>query len=162
MRHGRIKARKWADGFPSRDVKAEEAVAALEAIRARDGGKLTPEAVVDSARSKGSPRHRLFEWNDTEAARHELETWTRKYEEYRALAALVAVVKRLLGVTCPDGSGARAGQGAGRGTWHRTPRRPGSCSARCASPRRAGARSSFRSGSEVGSNSGLPRARNGP
>lgn len=173
MRQGRVNACKWAPGFPNRGVKAEDAVAVLEVIRARDGGELTPEAVVDHARARTSPLHRLFEWDDTEAARRfrldqarlllrsytivyetkretvievrgfqqvtnpqrervyvptlealrvpeyrdqileaarrELETWTRKYEDYRALAALVAGVNRLLGATCPDGSGTRAG-----------------------------------------------------
>jgi hypothetical protein len=149
-------------------VKAEDAVAALEAIRTDHGGELTPEAVVEHAQARTSPLHRLFEWDDTEAARRfrldqarlllrsytivyetrretvievrgfqqvtnpqhervyvptlealrvpeyrdqildaarrELETWTRKYQECQALAATVAGVKRLLDTTLPGGA----------------------------------------------------------
>ncbi len=173
MRHGKVTGCLWAPGFPNRGVKVEDALAALETIRERDGCELTPESVVDSARAKHSVLHPIFEWDDTEAsrrfrldqarlllrsytivyetkrdtvievrgfqqvtnqrhehvyvptldalrvpeyrdqileaARRELETWTRKYEDYHALAAVVAGVKRLLGGTFPDGSGARAG-----------------------------------------------------
>jgi hypothetical protein len=41
----------------------------LSEITDRDGGNLTPEAVVEDGRDERSPFHTLFEWNETEAAR---------------------------------------------------------------------------------------------
>ena len=40
----------------------------LEGLRQQAGGELTPAAVVNDARSPGSPLHSYFEWSDTEAA----------------------------------------------------------------------------------------------
>lgn len=48
-------------------VQDERAVAHLRKLYERDG-KLTAESVLDSARSKRSPLHTRFEWNDTVAA----------------------------------------------------------------------------------------------
>lgn len=41
----------------------------LENLRARNGGILTPEIVLDDAQDESSPLHPFFEWDDTEAAR---------------------------------------------------------------------------------------------
>jgi hypothetical protein len=46
---------------------AEGAHKELEKIRKRQGN-LTPSAVVEKARSKSSPLHRHFEWDDVKAA----------------------------------------------------------------------------------------------
>ncbi len=40
----------------------------LQSLCDSHGGKLTPELVLDDARSESSPIHRLFEWDDTAAA----------------------------------------------------------------------------------------------
>ncbi|MBF0399980.1 MAG: hypothetical protein HQL90_04360 [Magnetococcales bacterium] len=40
----------------------------LESIANANGGVLTPDAVVDAARSESSTLHRYFNWDDTEAA----------------------------------------------------------------------------------------------
>lgn len=40
----------------------------LEALRQQAEGELTPSAVVNDARSQGSPLHSFFEWDNTEAA----------------------------------------------------------------------------------------------
>jgi Holliday junction resolvase-like predicted endonuclease len=40
----------------------------LEALRQQAEGELTSSAVVNDARSQGSPLHSFFEWDDTEAA----------------------------------------------------------------------------------------------
>lgn len=46
----------------------------LEKIRARNGGVLTPEHVVEDARSVKSPLHEMFPWSDKEAAhKHRLD-----------------------------------------------------------------------------------------
>ena len=46
---------------------SKAAVAAIKAAQKRSG-RLTPRAVIDAARPKGSPLHRYFEWNDGRAA----------------------------------------------------------------------------------------------
>lgn len=38
-------------------------------IRLHDDGEITPESVVEAARSRRSPLHQNFEWDDTVAAR---------------------------------------------------------------------------------------------
>lgn len=40
----------------------------LAALAAANAGRLTPEAVVEDARSKTSPLHQYFEWDDKRAA----------------------------------------------------------------------------------------------
>lgn len=48
--------------------------ARLAKIAAECGGNLTPDAVLEDARSKKSPLHDCFEWDDSEAAhRYRLE-----------------------------------------------------------------------------------------
>lgn len=41
----------------------------LERLAALNGGRLTPDAVVQDAKSAKSPLHDQFEWDDSEAAR---------------------------------------------------------------------------------------------
>lgn len=60
--------------------------AELEKIRVRNGGVLTPEAVVAAAKKPTSPLHRVFEWNDSEAAK----AW--RIEQARCLIRSVHVV----------------------------------------------------------------------
>ena len=48
-----------------KNIKIE---AALRAIAKRNGGRLVPEQVVESARPKSSPLHGRFTWDDGEAA----------------------------------------------------------------------------------------------
>lgn len=40
----------------------------LEALRAKLGGELTPQHVLDDAREENSPLHQFFTWSDSEAA----------------------------------------------------------------------------------------------
>ena len=49
-------------------VRAAAAGAAIEQIRRRNGGQVTPAAVVDAARDPAHPLHPAFVWDDTEAA----------------------------------------------------------------------------------------------
>lgn len=51
--------------------------ARLEKLRARAGGVLTPEAVVQDARRPESPLHHEFDWNTTRAA-HEHWIYTAR------------------------------------------------------------------------------------
>ncbi len=41
----------------------------LEMLRKKFNGELTPEDVLEDAKSKDSPLHSFFEWSETEAAR---------------------------------------------------------------------------------------------
>lgn len=62
--------------------KRKEVKAELDKLaRTRKG--LTPETVVESARSKSSPLHKYFTWEDTEAA--------RRWREYQAAALIRSV-----------------------------------------------------------------------
>lgn len=47
----------------------EEARAALEALAARNNGRLTADEVIAEAKPQGSPLHSYFTWDDREAAR---------------------------------------------------------------------------------------------
>jgi len=58
--------------------------AALAEIAQRNGGVLTPEAVVAAAADPASPLHERFVWDDTEAA--------RRYRVLQAAALIRAVV----------------------------------------------------------------------
>lgn len=49
-------------------IPAQVAGEALEAIRVRNNGRLTQDAVVQAARPKSSPLHPAFDWNDRSAA----------------------------------------------------------------------------------------------
>ena len=60
--------------------------AELEKIRVRNGGVLTPEAVVRAAKKQSSPLHGCFDWNDTDAA----EKW--RHQQARVLIHNVQVV----------------------------------------------------------------------
>lgn len=60
---------KWRDGFSVRGLSAKRAREEIERIRAKKGGSVQPEDVVDAARSKSSPLHAAFCWDDTKAAR---------------------------------------------------------------------------------------------
>jgi hypothetical protein len=78
----------WAKRFPNSKVKAEVAADALKAIRARRG-EITPELVVEEARSKRSPLHKMFIWDDATAA-HEYRL-ARARNIIGALMCFVAV-----------------------------------------------------------------------
>lgn len=49
-------------------AKQELIAARLAKIAEENGGNLTPDAVLEDARSKKSPLHDQFEWDDSEAA----------------------------------------------------------------------------------------------
>ena len=57
---------RWKNRFPSAGVSADVAHKEIEKIKAK--GDLTPEAVIDAARAKRNPLHKLFEWSDDVAA----------------------------------------------------------------------------------------------
>ena len=75
----------WKEG--SRDtIEAEVVVVELEKIREKHG-RLDAEVIVAEARSKKSPLHEIFEWNDSIAAKKYRE------EQARLLCRSVVVIK---------------------------------------------------------------------
>lgn len=57
-----------------RKLSASVAGRELERIRKEQDGRLTPQSVVESARSRKSPLHDVFEWDDAAAAhKHRLQ-----------------------------------------------------------------------------------------
>lgn len=58
---------KWTKGSRF-TVSAETAYKELEKIKAKHGGELEPQFVVDAAKSTRSPLHGEFEWDDSAAA----------------------------------------------------------------------------------------------
>ena len=77
---------KWRSGARL-PVDAQVAGEAIEALRVRAGGQLSPAQVVDAARSEGSPLHPAFEWDNTVAAARHREDQAR-----HLIGALVVVV----------------------------------------------------------------------
>jgi hypothetical protein len=55
-----------AGGIVSKGVSAQAVGEALEELQS--GGRLTSARVVEAAKNRRSPLHRLFEWDDTKAA----------------------------------------------------------------------------------------------
>jgi len=65
----------------------------LNRISEENGGLLLPENVIKAARSKTSPLHRRFEWNNTKAA--------QEYRLWQARHLISVCVQVLPGVTEP-------------------------------------------------------------
>jgi hypothetical protein len=57
----------WKPGYRVKGVDVEKAHAVIKRIDKRDGGA-TAQALVDAGRSKRSPIHAAFTWDDTAAA----------------------------------------------------------------------------------------------
>ena len=72
---------RWMNGYRS-SVKAQDAGEIMQ--RLADGGRLTPQALVDEARPEDSPIHKGFEWDDAKAA--------EKYRRAQAVTMIRAVV----------------------------------------------------------------------
>ncbi len=61
-------------GAPFKQEEAPIYKERLDMIASNNGGKFTPELVVDDAISKSSPFHTYFEWDDTKAGeQHRLQ-----------------------------------------------------------------------------------------
>lgn len=59
----------WKANSNTGGVDAEKAYESLIAIKDRNGGNLTREAIVAKAKAKSHLLHPIFEWDDTEAAK---------------------------------------------------------------------------------------------
>lgn len=60
---------EWKSGAVTRDIAADVAYKAILDIKKKSGGTLTDEGIVQAASAKRHVLHKLFEWDDTEAAR---------------------------------------------------------------------------------------------
>ncbi len=65
MKKGKI---TWRNKFPNRGVKADIAHAAVEKIRIKNGGRVTPQNLVKAAKGNKHPLHKMFDWDDKIAA----------------------------------------------------------------------------------------------
>jgi len=59
---------RWGEGRSRFKVKAQVAGERIELLRTKNGGSITPATVVKDAKSKSSPLHNAFEWNNAKAA----------------------------------------------------------------------------------------------
>lgn len=64
----KIKSVEWKSRFPNAGVDAKVALNAIDEIKNKNGGQVSPNAIVDAAKKKTHPLHKLFTWDDTEAA----------------------------------------------------------------------------------------------
>lgn len=65
----KIQEIKWKSHAKSTDIPADVAYKTLLKIKRENGGRLTPNDVVDFAKDPSSPMHSWFTWDDSEAAR---------------------------------------------------------------------------------------------
>lgn len=104
---------QWVDGYRgSGKVPAQKAGKALEAIRAKHRGKLTPAAVVEASRSKIAPLHACFEWDDRRCGKFHRETQAREIiravlivDEPESKGRVKGPVRAYVHVELPDGPG---------------------------------------------------------
>ena len=68
-----------------KNLSAADAYAELMNIREKNGGELTPEAVVEASKDEGSVLHSVFEWND------ELAAFKWRVEQARMLIKNISV-----------------------------------------------------------------------
>jgi hypothetical protein len=61
---------RWRDRFPSNGVDPVKAYQEILRLKAQNNNSVSPELLVESARSADSTLNRLFTWDDTEAARN--------------------------------------------------------------------------------------------
>jgi len=65
----KVESVRWKQHGKQLDVPAEVAYKELLQVKKRNGGNLTPDDVVESAKDPESVMHAWFTWEDTEAAR---------------------------------------------------------------------------------------------
>lgn len=65
----KIDSIRWKERFPNAGVKVEVAHEEIMRIKNKNGGLVSPDDIVKEAVKKSNPLHRLFTWDDTEAAR---------------------------------------------------------------------------------------------
>lgn len=74
--------------------------AAVEALLARNGGRISPTILVDEARPESSPFHEHFEWDDSEAAeQYRLGQAAQIIRRWRGSIMRLDVAAKLIHVT---------------------------------------------------------------
>ena len=64
----KIDTMRWKERFPSAGLKVETVHDEIMRIKAKHGGLVSPDQIVAEAAKKSNPMHKLFTWDDTEAA----------------------------------------------------------------------------------------------
>lgn len=106
----KIQSVEWKDGAVHRGVDASAAYDAICKLRESHGGTITDVDVVNAAKSKRSVLHKLFTWDDSEAARafrlgqarSLIKSFTVRYEERPETAVKAFQVKRRASVHSKD------------------------------------------------------------
>lgn len=80
----------WKANFPHNGVSAKVALNAVERLRQKHGGQVTPEHIVEAARPAKSELHALFEWDDAKAAAEH-----RRAQAGRMLRSIEVVYKEM-------------------------------------------------------------------
>lgn len=68
---------RWKTNANTGGVKAEDAYNAIEAVRKKNGGHVSPNDLLAVAKRKNHVLHSIFEWNDDEAAKQHRLTQAR-------------------------------------------------------------------------------------
>lgn len=68
---------RWKTNANTGGVKAEDAYNAIEAVRKKNGGQVSPNDLLAVAKRKTHILHSIFEWNDDEAAKQHRLTQAR-------------------------------------------------------------------------------------
>ena len=68
---------RWKTNANTGGVKAEDAYNAIEAVRNKNGGQVSPNDLLAVAKRKTHVLHSIFEWNDDEAAKQHRLTQAR-------------------------------------------------------------------------------------
>jgi hypothetical protein len=79
---------QWAQGAPSKGLKAQIIGEHLESLREASGGLLTSRGVLDDAKRPKSPTHAYFEWNNAKAA------LAHRLQQAAQLLATVTIIVR--------------------------------------------------------------------
>ena len=79
---------RYVNGFRTAKVPADVAYTELEKIKAKSGGQVTADIVLDAAKGARHPLHKQFEWDDTIAG-HEY-----RKEQARLLVRSIEVFYR--------------------------------------------------------------------
>ena len=59
---------RWKERFPNAGIKVETAHAEIMRIKQKNGGTVSQNQIIAEASNKKNPLHKLFTWDDSEAA----------------------------------------------------------------------------------------------
>lgn len=73
-----ISSVRWKHNFTPKSIDPEKAYSALEALRERNDGDLTDDAILGAAKARNHVLHKWFEWDDSKAAHEHRRQQARK------------------------------------------------------------------------------------